>query len=105
MRPAYIGVVAQVTVALWLTVNPAAPGRCESMSPLILNRKIQLPEPRTDGDISVEQALQARRSVRSYKNDPLDLAEISQIVWSAQGITRPRGFRTAPSAGPLRGHA
>ena len=101
MRPAYIGVVAQVTVALWLTVNPAAPGRCESMSPSIPSRKIQLPEPRTDGDISVEQALQARRSVRSYKNDPLDLAEISQIVWSAQGLTGERGFRTAPSAGAL----
>jgi SagB-type dehydrogenase family enzyme len=62
---------------------------------------IQLPEPRYDGDVSVEHALQMRRSVRSYKNDPLNISDISQILWSAQGITSPRGFRTAPSAGAL----
>ncbi len=62
---------------------------------------IQLPEPRYDSEVSVEHALQMRRSVRSYKNDPLNISEISQILWSAQGITSPRGFRTAPSAGAL----
>ena len=71
------------------------------MSPASPTQMIQLPKPRTDGNLSVEQALLTRRSVRSYKNDPLDLAEISQLVWSAQGITRARGFRTAPSAGAL----
>lgn len=101
MRPAYIGVAAQLTVAMLLTLTPAAPGRCESMSTASPTQTIQLPDPRTDGDISVEKALQARRSVRSYKDDPLDLVEISQLVWSAQGITTARGFRTAPSAGAL----
>ena len=98
MRPAYIGLL---TVVLWLTVNPVAPGRCDSMSSANPTRIIQLPQPRTDGDVSVEKALQSRRSVRSYKNVPLDLTEISQLVWSAQGVTRARGFRTAPSAGAL----
>jgi SagB-type dehydrogenase family enzyme len=63
--------------------------------------KIQLPEPRYDGDMSVEHALRVRRSVRSYNVDPLKLSEISQILWSAQGITHPRGLRTVPSAGAL----
>lgn len=62
---------------------------------------IQLPNPRTDGTTSVEQALRTRRSVRAYKDEPLNLAEISQLVWSAQGITHARGFRTSPSAGAL----
>ena len=71
------------------------------MSPTIPSKTIQLPEPRFDGDVSVERALRERRSVRSYKGEPLALAEIAQILWSAQGITNARGFRTAPSAGAL----
>ena len=66
-----------------------------------LQETIRLPEPRYDGSISVEHALRARRSVRNYKKEPLTLAEISQLAWSAQGITTPRGYRTAPSAGAL----
>lgn len=62
---------------------------------------VQLPEPRHDGSVSVEHALLTRRSVRNYKNESLTLAEISQLVWAAQGITTPRGYRTAPSAGAL----
>ena len=101
MRPANYMAVAQAAVVVWLTLNPVSPGRCETVSPAISSKTISLPEPRTAGDGSVEQALRERRSVRSYKDDPLDLAEVSQILWSAQGITNPRGFRTAPSAGAL----
>ena len=62
---------------------------------------IRLPEPKHDGTVSVEHALRNRRSVRRFKNEPLTLAELSQLLWAAQGITTPRGFRTAPSAGAL----
>jgi SagB-type dehydrogenase family enzyme len=34
-------------------------------------------------------------------DQPLTLQEVSQLLWAAQGITDPRGFRTAPSAGGL----
>jgi len=52
-----------------------------------------------DGSISIEKALSERRTVRSYSDKPLSLADISQILWAAQGITEPkRGLRTAPSA-------
>lgn len=61
---------------------------------------LPLPEPRFDSDVSVEQALLQRRSVRDYRDAPLTLDEISQLLWAAQGITEPtRGFRTSPSAG------
>ena len=101
MRPAFMGMATQLAVALLLAQTAVAPGRCESMLPASPTQMIQLPDPRTEGDIAVETALQKRRSVRSYKNEPLDLAEISQLLWSAQGVTHPRGFRTAPSAGAL----
>ncbi len=60
-----------------------------------------LPEPARDGRTSVEKALLQRRSVREYRNQPLTLAEISQLVWAAAGITDRAGYRTAPSAGAL----
>ena len=62
---------------------------------------IHLPEPRHEGPSSVEQALLNRRSIRSFKNESLSLAELSQLAWSAQGVSSPRGYRTAPSAGAL----
>lgn len=61
---------------------------------------IQLPEPSKTSDISIEQALAERRSVRSYSKDPLSLQDVSQLVWAAQGITQ-GAYRTAPSAGAL----
>lgn len=62
---------------------------------------IPLSAPVLDGKISVEEALLERRSVRGYSVEPLEMTEISQLLWAAQGITHPRSFRTAPSAGGL----
>jgi len=62
---------------------------------------IKLPEPRYDSDVSLEQSLLNRRSIRSYTSEPLTLEETSQLLWAAQGLTDPQGFRTAPSAGGL----
>jgi hypothetical protein len=60
---------------------------------------IKLPAPKLDGTVSIEKALSERRSVRAYKPEPLSMAEVSQILWAAQGVTEPgRGLRTAPSA-------
>jgi SagB-type dehydrogenase family enzyme len=62
---------------------------------------IKLPEPEYASKLSIEEALLQRRSVRDYKDQPLDISEVSQILWAAQGITDQRGLRTAPSAGAL----
>jgi SagB-type dehydrogenase family enzyme len=60
---------------------------------------IKLPSPQLKGKVSLEETILRRRSVRRYRRDPLDLPQLSQILWSAQGITGTRGFRAAPSAG------
>jgi len=68
-----------------------------------------LPAPNTDGAISVESALANRRSHRSFQDKALSQEQLSQILWSAYGVTLPRpaspaqrgGLRTAPSAGAL----
>jgi SagB-type dehydrogenase family enzyme len=71
---------------------------------------VMLPAPRLSSDVSVEEALAKRRSVRAYEDSALALAEVSQLLWSAYGLTRPiegapaflrGGLRTAPSAGAL----
>jgi len=63
--------------------------------------KIRLPAPRHDGTVSVEKAMQLRRSIRDYRPAPLSLNNISQLLWAAQGRTSPQGYRTVPSAGAL----
>ena len=63
--------------------------------------EIMLPEPRTTGEISIEEAILHRRSVRRYTKEAITLNDLSQLLWAAQGITSEEGFRTAPSAGAL----
>jgi SagB-type dehydrogenase family enzyme len=62
---------------------------------------IALPEARREGELSVEGALARRRSVRDFRAEPLGLSAVSQLLWASQGISGPRGLRTAPSAGAL----
>jgi SagB-type dehydrogenase family enzyme len=60
---------------------------------------IKLPSPQLKGKVSLEETIVRRRSVRRYCREPLALSQLSQILWSAQGVTGSRGFRAAPSAG------
>ncbi len=60
-----------------------------------------LPVPHENTGVSVEQAMRSRRSQRRYTSEPLELAEVGQLLWAVQGITGPDGQRTAPSAGAL----
>jgi SagB-type dehydrogenase family enzyme len=64
-------------------------------------QKTLLPTPVMDREFSLEQSLRDRRSIRNFDHDPLSMDEISQLLWAAQGITDPHGYRTAPSAGAL----
>ena len=61
---------------------------------------VPLPPPETSGGMSLSEALDERRSVRSFSGtDSLTLQQLSQLLWAAQGKTGARGGRTAPSAG------
>jgi SagB-type dehydrogenase family enzyme len=62
---------------------------------------IKLSVPCCDGKVSVEAALRGRRSVRNYRDEPVELGKVSQLLWAAQGISRSGGYRTCPSAGAL----
>ena len=62
---------------------------------------IFLSKPVTEGGVSLERAIQRRRSIRAYKPERLDDLDRGQLLWAAQGLTDPRGYRAAPSAGGL----
>ena len=59
---------------------------------------VALPKPALTGKVTLEQAIARRRSVREYAPGALTLAEVSQLMWVAQGITSPDGKRATPSA-------
>ncbi len=65
---------------------------------------IALSEPVTTGGAPLWELLRQRRSERRFRDAPLNLSDLSQLLWASQGVTR-RGrgvdFRTAPSAGAL----
>lgn len=63
--------------------------------------RIALPAPMRDGGMSLNEALAKRQSVRDYLEQPLSTKELGQLLWAAQGINRPNGHRTAPSANAL----
>ncbi len=62
---------------------------------------IQLPQPRHDSSVSIEQTLNQRRSHRSFSGKSVSLENLAQLLWAAQGVTNTEGYRTAPSAGAL----
>jgi SagB-type dehydrogenase family enzyme len=65
-----------------------------------VRERLGLPAARVEGPLSVEAALLARRSVRSFARGALALEQVAQLLWSAQGVTA-GSRRTAPSAGAL----
>ena len=90
------GLVLLPACALFLAPGS---GCARAQEPAQAAGPISLPEPRLDGEMSVEQALHDRRSRRSYEPDGLTLEQVGQVLWAAQG--KSGRIRTAPSAGAL----
>lgn len=70
-----------------------------SKAPIIYEEGMKLPEPILKGEMTVEETMLKRRSIRNYLDKDLTLEQLSQLLWAAQGITSEWGGRTAPSAG------
>ena len=63
---------------------------------------MKLPPPSESGGMALERAIKNRRTIRSFAREGLSLTQLSQLLWSGQGITGNRGFeRAAPSGGAL----
>ncbi|HEY0282286.1 MAG TPA: nitroreductase family protein [Rhizomicrobium sp.] len=55
-----------------------------------------LPPPRSKGGMPLTEALLLRRSTRDYSERPIPPQVLSDLLWSAFGVNRPNGERTAP---------
>lgn len=61
---------------------------------------LNLPAPRLKGNVSLEETILKRRSVRNFSGTELTIEEISQLVWAGQGVTESSGrYRASPSGG------
>ena len=107
-RRSFIYAAAGVGLSLaGLSVANAGSAKRPTQELLGTGMVIPLPAPALDGATSLEAAIQGRRSERGFLPAPLTLAQLSQLLWAAQGITDlhpdpgQRFLRAAPSAGAL----
>jgi len=66
--------------------------------------KVVLPAFEPNPPMALDKALNDRKSVRSFRPEPITLGQLSYLLWACTGIQRlEQGyeFRTAPSAGAL----
>lgn len=47
--------------------------------------EIKLPKPKITGKVSLETAILKKKSVRNFSNTPLNMEEVSQLLWAANG--------------------
>lgn len=109
MHQSTLPTLTGLVVAAMLAVPGYTAGQAAQDSALV-----RLPAPVTDGGAPLTRALAQRRSVRSFAPTHLELSDVAQLLWAAQGVTQPMpepagwrwgpwsgGLRTAPSAGAL----
>lgn len=75
------------------------PGKVESRTEVAYGERIALLPVAEQGGLTINEALQNRRSWREYNPGDLSLEELSGVLWAAAGENRPsEGRLTAPSA-------
>jgi SagB-type dehydrogenase family enzyme len=59
---------------------------------------IALEKPRASLGVDIMEALQMRKSTKSYSTKEIPIGDLSNILWGANGVNREGGKRTAPSS-------
>jgi SagB-type dehydrogenase family enzyme len=90
------GTPAKVREVVRDEADRASKSEMESIYPDV----VPLPSAGRGGPLSVEAAIERRRSVREFMDAPVLLGELAQLLWAAQGVTdEGTSRRAAPSAG------
>lgn len=86
-------VVAVTAAVLCFAQESAAPAKIDPKA-----ETVALPVPAKTGGMPLMQALAERKTIRDYKPGELDAATLSEILYAANGVNRPDGKRTIPTA-------
>jgi nitroreductase len=86
-----------------ITVLPVFAGLLWAATVAGQQAAIQLPKPQMTAGMPLMQALGLRQTTRAFADKPLPLQTLSNLLWAAFGVNRPREVkaglgRTAPSA-------
>lgn len=68
------------------------------------SKKIELPTFDSIKSMPLDEVLKKRKSIRNFSKNPINLEQLSYLLWASTGIQRIEHsyeFRTAPSAGAL----
>ncbi len=66
--------------------------------PALAGADIALEKPKASLGVDIMEALQMRKSTKSYSTREIPINELSNILWAANGVNREDGKRTAPSS-------
>lgn len=61
-------------------------------------QRIKLMAPQLEAGLPVMKALKNRHSERQWADSAVSAQDLSNLLWAADGVNRPDGHRTAPSA-------
>ena len=92
----YIVILAAASLALLAAFTCPAQDAAAKIDPKAA--EVALPAPAKTGGMPLMQALAERKTIRDYKPAELDAATISEILYAANGVNRPDGKRTIPTA-------
>ena len=93
----HLAILAAATLALLAAFTcPAQDAASAKIDPKA--EAVALPAPSKTGGMPLMQALTERKTIRDYKPGELDAATLSDILYAANGVNRPDGKRTIPTA-------
>lgn len=94
----HLAILAAASLALFASFSIPAQDAAASAKIDPAAESVALPAPAKTGGMPLMQALAERKTVRDYKPGELDAATLSEILYAANGVNRPDGKRTIPTA-------
>ena len=92
----HIAILAAASLALFAAFTCPAQDAAAKIDTKAV--EVALPAPAKTGGMPLMQTLAERKTIRDYKPAELDAATISEILYAANGVNRPDGKRTIPTA-------